>query len=388
MHKKFFYAKISTNLICTYFFMSINSNNSSNQNIDLKKSIPVQYKDLNPFQLQIHFIESESLFPEEKQNKEGIVLDFIKSERQKLNQNMQQIVNDLQEYKNEFNSNKTELDSAFRFYLNSKISSLPNTSSLEKFYLENPDFINDFKLNPNFSKLINELYKITYYRFALSYLNQKKQKELIESDNEKIDKLTQDILLQDSDYSDFSLKHWHTDWWNTWWYQYSNNASIILKQNNKFEWWKHRIYFEIPFDKFEVLKEVLIQLSSEFKIPISFKYLDVFKSHPSDIAPDSKTTRFVANFSCENQAKFMHSLLLKDSSYETLASDRENNYNWESLDNIATYAQGYNEQRNAIKRLKEAVLNQDWTYSYFAEDWRKITISSEIYENIIKNNTF
>ena len=368
--------------------MSINSNNSSNQNIDLKKSIPVQYKDLNPFQLQIHFIESESLFTKEKQNREGMVLDFIKSERQKLNQNLQQIVNDLQEFKNEFNSNKTELDSAFRFYLNSKISSLPNTSSLEKFYLENPDFINDFKLNPNFSWLIKDLYEITYYRFALKFLNERKQKELEKTDNENINKLTQDILLQDSDYSEFSLKHWHTDWWNTWWYQYSNQASIILKQNNQFEWWKHRIYFEIPFDKFEVLKDILIQLSSEYKIPISFKYLDVLKSHSSDIAPDSKTTRFVANFSCENQAKFLHSLLLKDLSYETLFSDRENDYNWEKLDNIATYAQGYNEQRNAIKRIKEAILNQDWTYSYFSQDWRKITISSEIYENLIKNTTF
>ena len=67
---------------------SINSKNSSNQNIDLKKSIPHQYKDLNPFQLQIHFVESESLFPEEKQNREAIILDFIQSERQKLSQNL------------------------------------------------------------------------------------------------------------------------------------------------------------------------------------------------------------------------------------------------------------------------------------------------------------
>lgn len=188
--------------------MSINSNNSSNQNIDLKKSIPVQYKDLNPFQLQIHFIESESLFIEEKQNREGIVLDFIKSERQKLNQNLQQIVNDLQEYKNDFNLNKDEIDLAFNSYFNWKTSSLPNSSTLEKFYLENLDFVNEFNLNPNFSWLIKDLYEITYYRFALNYLNQKKQKELEKTDNEKIKQIN--LSLADDLIKDVYFKNRNT----------------------------------------------------------------------------------------------------------------------------------------------------------------------------------
>lgn len=44
----------------------------------------------------------------------------------------------------------------------------------------------------------------------------------------------------------------------------------------------------------------------------------------------------------------MHSLLLKDLSYKTLLSDRKNDYNWEKLDNIATYAQGYNETKETL----------------------------------------
>ena len=182
--------------------MSLNTQKSTTENNDLKTSIPAQYKDLNPFQLQINFIESESLFLREKQNREVVVSDFIQSQRQKLNQNLQQIVNELWEFKQDFNSNKDKIDSEFKIFFNWKTNILPNSTNLERFYLENPDFINEFKLNPNFSWLIKDLYEITYYRFALKFLNEKKQKELVETDKEKIENLTRDILLQNSDYSE------------------------------------------------------------------------------------------------------------------------------------------------------------------------------------------
>lgn len=131
------------------------------------------------------------------------------------------------------------------------------------------------------------------------------------------------------------------------------------------------------------MKDLVIKISSELKIPVWFKYLDFEKSHNSDISQNSNTTRFVVNFSSVEYARIFYTELTKYSQYQTIVPDRTVNYNWHRLDDKSTFASWFREERDALNRIKAATRNKDWTYSYIWENWKMLTISEEVYEWII-----
>ena len=188
--------------------------------------------------------------------------------------------------------------------------------------------------------------------------------------------------LEDRDFEDFKVKNGETDI-GVFWYEYGNAAAKKLKESGQLEWGKERIYFDIPLDNMEELRNLAFELAKSEKIPIAFKHLDVQKTHQVDLKPDSETTRFVANFASVEDAKRFYQALQQRDEYKKMKSDRNLDYHGYNIDGVANYASGYREKREPLKRIIEtAQKNPDNTYSYYSADGSKqITITEEQYNN-------
>lgn len=191
--------------------------------------------------------------------------------------------------------------------------------------------------------------------------------------------------LEDKDFEKFKVKNGETDI-GVFWYEYGNAAAKKLKESGQLEWGKERIYFDIPLDNMEELRDLSFELAKSEKIPIAFKHLDVQKTHQVDLKPDSETTRFVANFASIEDAKRFYQALQQRDEYKKMKSDRNLDYHGYNIDGVAHYASGYREKREPLKRIIEtAQRNPDNTYSYYSADGsRQITITEEQYKEFEK----
>lgn len=170
--------------------------------------------------------------------------------------------------------------------------------------------------------------------------------------------------LEDSDYENFKFKNGETDV-GTYWYEYNNIAAKKLKESGEFEWGKERIYFDIPLEDMEKLRDLAFNVAKNEKIPIGFKHLDIKKSHQSDLGRDSETTRFVANFASVDDAKRFYQALQQREEYGKMKSDRNLDYHGYNIDGVAHYASGFREARITLKSMIDsAKLNPDGTYTY------------------------
>ena len=190
--------------------------------------------------------------------------------------------------------------------------------------------------------------------------------------------------LKDKDFEEFKVKNGETDI-GVFWYEYGNAAAKKLKESGKLEWGKERIYFDIPLENMEELRDLAFELAKSEKIPIAFKHLDVQKTHQIDLKPESETTRFVANFASIEDAKRFYQALQHREEYKRIKSDRNLDYHGYNIDGVAHYASGYREKREPLKRIIEtAQKNSDNTYSYYSADGSKqITITEEQYSNFV-----
>lgn len=190
-----------------------------------------------------------------------------------------------------------------------------------------------------------------------------------------------DIIMRmwEEDFSDFSVKNWETDV-ESYWYEFKNVAAKKLKEKWLFEWGSHRLYFDIWFDDFETLKTLMIDISSDEKIAIAFKYLDREKSHQSDISDESETTRFVANFKDISDAKKFYKLLSETPEYKKLKPDRKRKYDGYSVDEKCTYANKYREQRAALwQMIKTARFSDNNNVEYIGVSWKLMKITADQY---------
>lgn len=172
--------------------------------------------------------------------------------------------------------------------------------------------------------------------------------------------------IEDQDYKDFSIKRGETDQ-GVFWNEYRNVAAKKLKESGEFEWGKERIYFDIKLDDFETLRDMIMNISKEKKIPVAFKYLDTENTGNINLKPESEITRFVANFASTEDAKLLYYELVKLEEYNRLTSDRNLDHNGYNIDGVAHYASGYREIRSALKsKIDSATENPDGTYDYIA----------------------
>lgn len=189
--------------------------------------------------------------------------------------------------------------------------------------------------------------------------------------------------MQDEDFSDFSVKHGETDI-ESYWYEFRNVAAKKLKEKWIFEWGNYRLYFDIWFDDFEILKDLIIGISSKEKIAIAFKYLDKKKSHLSDTSDESETTHFVANFKDIGDAKKLYKILSETPEYKELKLDKKREYNGYPVDEICTYANKYREQRAALwQMIKTAHFIDSHTVEYTRLNWKPMKILSTEYDSFI-----
>jgi hypothetical protein len=187
--------------------------------------------------------------------------------------------------------------------------------------------------------------------------------------------------LENKDFEKFRVNNGETDE-GVFWHEYKNVAAKKLKESGQLEWGKERIYFDIPLDNMEELRDMAFELAKREKIPIAFKYLDVLKSNQVDLKPDSDITRFVANFASVEDAKRFYQVLQQRDEYKKMKSDRNLDYHGYNIDGVAHYASGYREKREPLKRIIEtAQQNPDNTYSYYSADGlRKKTITKEEFD--------
>lgn len=188
--------------------------------------------------------------------------------------------------------------------------------------------------------------------------------------------------IEDKDYQEFRVKNGETDV-GAFWYEYRNSAAKKLEKIGKFKWGEERIYFDIPTDDMERLRDLVFSVANEEKIPIAFKHLDMKKTTPVHLKEGADTTRFVTNFSSIEDAKRFYEALKRKDEYGKMKSDRNLDYQGLQLDNVAHYGSGYREHREALRRIVEtARKNKDNSYTYNNVDGSKeITITEEQYND-------
>lgn len=182
---------------------------------------------------------------------------------------------------------------------------------------------------------------------------------------------------QTDDYGNFDYGNAETApgvWWNA----YDSKAAKKLKKEGKFQWGKERIYFDIPTDQMETLRDLTQRIAQEQHIPIAFKHLDTSKSEPW---ASQDETRFVANFASVEDAKKFYEGLRQSDEYQKMKSDRNFDYHGHNIDGVAHYASGYREQREPLKRaIETAKRNPDGTYTYKSPKDEDIQIEEWQYE--------
>lgn len=182
-----------------------------------------------------------------------------------------------------------------------------------------------------------------------------------------------DILGQD-EFSEFRMKNGETDQ-GFFWNEYRNRIAKELKNAGQFEWGKERIYFDVSISDCEKLRDLAFKISSEQKIPIAFKYIDDTKTFP--VHKDGTETRFVMNFASSDDARKFYKSLSQNPEYKNLQKDRHLDYKGIRIDDLAEYASGFREKREALERIINAKMNTEGLYEYATESGKIITLSPE-----------
>lgn len=180
-------------------------------------------------------------------------------------------------------------------------------------------------------------------------------------------------------FEEFSMANGETDT-GAFWNQYKNEEAKRLKEAGKFTWGEERIYFDVPVSDMEKLRDVVMRVASEGKVAIAFKYLDDKKTYASQM--DGSETRFVANFASREDAKRLFVALRATPEYQSIVPDRKLDYKGVRVDDIAEYASGFRERRDALERIaRGASLNgQTGMYEYQLESGKTIALRPEEYE--------
>lgn len=224
---------------------------------------------------------------------------------------------------------------------------------------------------------------------ARKYFEHKKNIEAQEDkDENKIDEVRTQLELQKpinenspEFYSEFKVKHGPTGGGEYWWYEYRNRAAKHLKESGKFEWGKERIYFDVPVESFEALRDISMKIAEEQKIPLAFKFRDVEKTQ---IVGNDEDTRFVANFASAEDAARFFKILKNDPEYLQITPDRNVDYKGIRLDERAEYGSSYREQRGPLERIANAARSPDGKYIFKSStDERDIAISEEQYNEFM-----
>lgn len=189
--------------------------------------------------------------------------------------------------------------------------------------------------------------------------------------------------LKPESFSSFKFKNGDTDT-GAFWNEYSNEASKQLEKEGKFEWGKERLYFDIPYEAMEGLRDLVMRLASEKQIPIQFKYLDLTKSTPAH-TDDPSTTRFVGNFASTADAKRFYQAIQQTPEYQALiAQSRGIDYKGHKLDEVTQYASGYRERREALERVVRAQRQPNGNYEYVGPNGNKVTYTEQRYNEVVK----
>lgn len=179
---------------------------------------------------------------------------------------------------------------------------------------------------------------------------------------------------EENEFSDFRVKNGETDegfFWN----EYGNRKAKELKESGEFEWGKERIYFDVPIQDCEKLRDLAIEIASKNQIALAFKYIDNEKTFP--VHKDGKETRFVVNFVSSEDARKFYKELLNSKEYQSLNPDRNVDYKGLRIDDLAEYSSGFREIRGALERAMSAHINENGSYEYKAESGKNIVISEE-----------
>ena len=126
------------------------------------------------------------------------------------------------------------------------------------------------------------------------------------------------------------------------WDYFENLISRELTDKEEFVYGKQRLYLEIPLSELENVKEITEYIASHNNIPVQFKFIDQEKSDPEVV---TETTRFVLNFKDINDTRKFYSLLSKNKIYQKIIPDRNHDYYGYQIDDKASYASGYTENR-------------------------------------------
>ena len=214
-------------------------------------------------------------------------------------------------------------------------------------------------------------------RVALDWLRQNEQKYDTKPPVKSQAPARPEQHIDPEDYKHFRVKNGETDI-GVYWYQYENQAAKKLKQSGQLEWGKERLYFDIPLDKLEAVRDLAFKIAGEENIAIGFKHLDTGNTNKIDLDPKSETTRFVANFASAEDAKRFYTALANTQEYTSIKPDRNVDYHGFNIDGIAHYASGFREQREPLMRMiASAKRNTDGTYSYPNKDGSKIMTITE-----------
>lgn len=166
--------------------------------------IPAQFSNLNSFQLQIQWIDSEiSLNKEEKQRRQELINRLSNIELEKIVKQKNWLIKLLLPLKDEFTKYKDEIDKAFlNFIENNWQPFLSWISDLESSFISIIQTRWTFKMWQNDYE--NELWNLLFYRFAYNFLRKKQEKEIEELDkNEAINVI---VWIARDLYNEISLK--------------------------------------------------------------------------------------------------------------------------------------------------------------------------------------
>lgn len=208
------------------------------------------------------------------------------------------------------------------------------------------------------------------------------------------DKITEHIIRGNQEISvderfAFTEKRWQNQQGIAW-AEFNNLEATRLREKKQFKSGEERLYFDIPFGGFDVLKKLVIQIATEQKIPLNFKFLDV--SSGTSKVREEAATRFVLNFASLKQAKTFYKRLSEMPDYQNIEPDRETEYYAYNIDGKAHYTQGYREIRedmalNQEKQLGAYQKNSNGTYTIETVEGLQ-TISQEEYEELRSGGDF
>jgi hypothetical protein len=191
-----------------------------------------------------------------------------------------------------------------------------------------------------------------------------------------IDNALQPEVNETDPYASFRLKNGETDV-GAWWYEYRNQIAKEMKDAGAFEWGKERIYFDIPLSDMVRMKDLVMKIAKEEKLPIAFKHLDQEKTF--DSVKDGTETRFVANFASADDVLRFYSAIRKRPEYQSFQSDRNMSYGGYRADGIAEYSNGYRESRDALSRIMSGAFNEQGEWEWEGSG-RRMKIPKENYE--------